>query len=321
MTDIKQAIAAVLAYYDLLDRPLTALELFKSLPPLGGVSFFELTKIMANSAGLKKFCRQKSGLYFFHGRDNLLSIREKRTKIAQIKWQRLKKQAKFLRLVPFLRLAAVTGSLAIYNTNSRSDFDILIVAAPGRLWLTRALATLLTGMIGIRRHGSHIKNRLCLNCYIDGQDLNVQAPSRLYYLQSAQEYSRLTPILESEQNLCQNFFSQNNWLKTHLNASPWPNSATAKKIPLSRFFALCRKIMEYPLAGALGDRIEKKLGRWQLKRINKKITREPGSGCFIDKNYLMFHPRSKSLELKRAFTKKMAQIQKLYVNAACGKLP
>jgi predicted nucleotidyltransferase len=39
--------------------------------------------------------------------------------------------------LPFVRMVAVTGALAKDNVGQRVDIDLLIVAAPGRIWVCR----------------------------------------------------------------------------------------------------------------------------------------------------------------------------------------
>jgi hypothetical protein len=40
-------------------------------------------------------------------------------------------------LLPFVRMVAVTGALAVDNISARPDIDLLVVAEPGRVWVCR----------------------------------------------------------------------------------------------------------------------------------------------------------------------------------------
>ena len=309
MTNLEKSIFVTLVYYDLLNRPLTALEIYKYLPALiGEVSFFEFKRTLENSLVLKKYLRSRFGLYFLNQRQDLISQREKRLKLAQLKWKKLIKSVRQLTFVPFLRLIAATGSLTAYNTRSQSDFDLLIVIREGRLWLTRALVTALTALLGVRRHGPLTQNRICLNCYLTENQLEIKTEAKPRDYHSVQEYGRLTPILEIKPGLYQQFCQANQWLKGFLNFYPWPNEKNAKRIKPNRLANLIRRFLEWLLAGKIGEGLEKALGQWQTSRINRKPGFAPADQIFISSSCLMFHPQSKSYELMKLFHQRMEQL-------------
>ncbi|MFH1460841.1 MAG: hypothetical protein ABIF84_00225 [Patescibacteria group bacterium] len=312
----EKSIIAPLVYYDLLDRPLTALEIYKyqsksdeqqEAPTL---SFAQLRKTLKNSSSLKTKMTGKNGLYFLKNKEEIAKLRSLRLKIAQLKWKKLKKLGRFLALAPFLKLAAVTGSLTAYNAKEQSDFDLLIILKKNRLWLGRLLLTELIGIMRKRRHGQLTRDRICLNCYLTGGNLEITEQIKPHNFHSAQEYDRLTPILEIEKGIYLNFLQANRWLSDFLKNYPWPNNINAKKIQPSVFFSLLRQIFEWLLAGKTGDWLEKITGQWQIRRINKKRQNEQAGldQVFISNDCLMFHPQSKSDRLMKEFNLKMQQL-------------
>lgn len=321
MPHLDHAILSTLIYYDLLDRPLTTLEIYKYLfGPSQEASFFEFQKSLEDLVTTKKI-EQGTGLYFLPNRSNQISVREKRLKLAQVKWRKLKKLVRWLALVPFLRMVAVTGSLTAYNTKLESDFDLLIVAKAGRLWLTRTFVTALTALLGARRHDQITKDRICLNCYLteDGLEIKPEAKPRDFH--SAQEYGRLTLLFETEKGVYQKFIASNFWLKEYLNFYPWPPhqsigvgawpiQKTSKAILISGFMNRCRRLAESLLAGKIGDRLENKLGVWQKRRISLKSEDRPSDQIFVSQNCLMFHPQSKSYSLMQKFERQLVEINK-----------
>ncbi|TSC52117.1 MAG: hypothetical protein LiPW39_614 [Parcubacteria group bacterium LiPW_39] len=308
MTNLEKSIIATLIYYDLLDRPLTELEIYKYLlGPSREVSFFDFKQTLANLVQAKKI-NARDGLYFLSEHSELIKIREKRLKLAQLKWKKLKKIGRWLALVPFLRLVAVTGSLTAYNTRQESDFDLLIVAKSGRLWLTRIFTTALLGFLGVRRHDQLTRDRICLNCYLTNDSLEIKNEAKPRDWHSAQEYGRLTPILEIKPGLYQKFIQANGWLKNFLNFYPWPASQTARKIKASQWLEAGRRMMEWCLGGKMGDWLEKKLGQWQTRRIRQKNESQPADQVYVSDQCLMFHPQSKSYELMRQFNLKIEQL-------------
>ncbi len=311
MAILDRAIISTLIYYDLLDRPLTDLEIYKYLLALNkGVSFFDFNQALAELVQTKKI-ESRNGLFFLIERSNIIKIREERLKLAQLKWKKLKKLARWLALVPFLRLAAVTGSLTAYNTRPESDFDLLIVAKNGRLWLTRTLITGLCGLLRARRHDQFTKDRICLNCYLTQDGLEIKPLAKPRDFHSAQEYGRLTPLLEIEKGLYQKFLQKSSWLHQYLNFYPWPNNQAAKKSEDGQGLSLIRKIAEWLLADTAGDWLEQKLGLWQARRIKRKSKDEPADQIYISNQCLMFHPRSKSYQLMQKFQQRMAEFSEI----------
>lgn len=310
MTKLEKAILAPLVYYDLLDRPLTAVETFKYLCALAPeISFFKVRQELKSSWPLNDRLRKKEGLYFLAGRQRLIKIRQKKLKLAQLKWKKLKRLGCFLALSPFLRLAAVTGSLTAYNTQTSSDFDLLIILKKNRLWLGRLLLTGLVGLLGRRRHGTLTQDRLCLNCYLTEEKLEITPKIKPRDWHAAQEYGRLTPLLEIESGLYKKFVASNLWLADFLKNYPWPNDLGAKRLRSGLFSSALRQALEWLLEGSLGERLEMATGRWQKKRIQHKRPPEKflgGDQVFISDDCLMFHPQSKSDKLIREFNLKMA---------------
>ena len=305
---MNKALTAPLIYYDLLERPLTALEVYRYLrADAPELSFFNVWQELKTAGTQANFIQEKNGLYFLSGRQEIIKIRQKRLKIAQLKWRKLKKIGKFLALVPFLKLVAVTGSLTGYNTVKQSDFDLLVVIKKNRLWLGRLLLTGLVGILGKRRHGNLTQDRICLNCYLTEGDMEITARAKPRDFHSAQEYGRLTPVLELKKGIYINFVQANIWLADFLKNYPWPNNINAKKIQPLAFFNLIRLIFERLLDGKIGDCLEKITDGWQNKRIREKRWKEQSNTdqAFVGGSCLMFHPRSKSDRLMKAFNRKI----------------
>ena len=308
-SDLEKAIISTLLYYDLLDCPLTALEIFKYLSyQKNNVSFFRLRENLKQSVFLNAACESDQGLYFLKDRGKLVNQREKKLKISQIKWKRLKAAARSLAFIPFLHLADVSGSLTFHNANEQSDFDLLIITQNNRLWTARILIMAVLGIMGKRRHGSHTKNRFCLNCYLTENNLEIKKENKIRDMHSSQEYGRLTLLLEKKTGLHAEFLENNNWLKKFLNNYPWPNCQTAKRISVSRLAQKISRLAEKILSGYWGDQIEKKLGDWQTKRIKAKTKNEPTDQIFCSNSCLMFHPQSKSYSLMEKYDKRMQEI-------------
>lgn len=303
----KKAIIETILYYDLLQRPLTPLEVFKYSSGKGQrFSFFELQTALADNPLLEK----KKGLYFLKGKDELVLERERRTKLAQVKWRKLKNALRFLSFIPFIEMVAVTGSMTAYNTKKQSDFDLLITCRQGRLWLTRIFVTLVSGVIDKRRHGQKTKDRLCLNCYLAHDGLEISEEAKTHNFHSAQEYGRLIPVFENKQGLYEFFVSKNKWLAEFLNNFPWPKE-NLYKIEQNPFCGKVAGFFEWVLGGKAGDWLERISGKMQLERINEKNENLPSDQIYVSSRSLIFHPQSKSFELMANLNKKLKLIENI----------
>ncbi|OGZ41184.1 MAG: hypothetical protein A3B04_02320 [Candidatus Portnoybacteria bacterium RIFCSPLOWO2_02_FULL_39_11] len=305
---MNQALTAPLIYYDLLERPLTALEVYRYLrADAPELSFFNVWQELKTAGTQASFIQEKNGLYCLSGRQKLIAARQKRLKLAQLKWKKLKIIGKYLALVPFLRLVAVTGSLTSCNTTKQSDFDLLVIVKKNRLWLGRLLLTGLVGTLGKRRHENFTQDRICLNCYLTENNLEITAQAKPRDFHSAQEYGRVTPVLEIKPGLYEKFIRANLWLANFLKNYPWPSKRNAKTIKPPAIFNFIRLIFEWLLNRKTGDWLEKITGQWQNERIVKKRQGERSNAdqVFVSDECLMFHPRSKSDKLMKAFNRKI----------------
>ncbi|MBL7053132.1 MAG: nucleotidyltransferase domain-containing protein, partial [Candidatus Portnoybacteria bacterium] len=158
MNDLEKSILSTLVYYDVLDRPLTGWEVFKYLQrpkefkvrPIERnllnkvstqlcrtLSLNNVLEALENSSELAKFINQKNGFYFLKNRGGIIKKRIERQKISDQKRKKVKRIVKFLQIISFVRLVAVSGSLAMNNTKEKSDIDLLIITKSGRIWTCR----------------------------------------------------------------------------------------------------------------------------------------------------------------------------------------
>jgi hypothetical protein len=144
---IRRAILETLIYADLFDYALTFEEIARYLP----------VPADANSIrrALKEGCA--SGLfvsvddyYTLPGRGATVALRARRHHIAQTKWAAAQGPLRWIARLPFVRMVAVTGSLAVNNVEAQDDVDLLIVTAPQRLWLCRAFVILVVRLAARR---------------------------------------------------------------------------------------------------------------------------------------------------------------------------
>lgn len=168
MTDLEDRVIKTLAYYKALGvKALTLVELNRYIDrEVADTSLFEIQKTLQFLAEKKIICK-KNGFWALGSDSKNFIAREKNSKHTAIKWKKLKYRSRFLPYIPYVRQVAITGSVATSSADSDSDIDIIIKTAQGHIWSVRFFTTLIAQILGLRRYGGNIKDRLCFNHYMD----------------------------------------------------------------------------------------------------------------------------------------------------------
>ena len=270
LTDLQQSIVSTIAYFDLFEYPLTLVEvqrfLYRTNASLSAV-YHELSR-----EPLTGIISSDAGFYFLAGRQQLIATRLERYRYAEKKYQRALRAASVLCGVGFVDLIAVCNNVGISNGTKRSDIDFFIVVRHGHLWWTRLVVTGLVTLIGLRRHGRMIENRICLSFYITDQHFDLhdialrpQDPYLLYWLAS------LAPIFDRD-FIYQQFLAANQGTLEQLpNFYPTVLSAR-RRSTLSRFSRVFRRLEETVLATPVGRGIELVAKKIQLAKMSHNTT-------------------------------------------------
>ena len=236
MNNLEKSILATLAYYDIFDYPLTGFEIWRYLisVPESSKNKFEagdLFVALDESEFLESKISQKFGFYFLRGREDIVEKRLSRKKLADEKWKKTKNIFKILSMVPFVRGIFMSGSLAMENSKDDSDIDIIVVAKSGRIWTVRTFMTVLTSMLGVRRHGDRTEDRICLNHYITDESLQIPFES----LYNAESYVHLTNVYKEDENIFHDFQKQNDWLKKYIANYEFSELGSVRSMGKNRF--------------------------------------------------------------------------------------
>jgi hypothetical protein len=190
------------------------------------------------------------------GREELFAIRRKRQAIAQEHWPAARAYGRVLARLPFVRMVAVTGSLAMDNLEAGGDIDYLVVTAAGRLWLCRAMAILVV------RRAALSGVRLCPNYFISQDSLESQ-PHDLY---NAHELAQMVPLNNME--LYARMRASNAWSGRYL---PNAQKAPTRTLPdqPGRWVRPAQRLGEAGLAGWIGEGMES----WEMRRKIARFSR------------------------------------------------
>ena len=210
MIQLQKAILKTLSYADVFDYPLTLSELHQFL--IGQkVSINDLVKALTEI----KEVAQDGQFFFLKKRPKIVQIRQKRFKCSQDKLKIANQVARYLRLIPFIKMVAVTGNLAMNNTKEQDDIDFLIVTSQNRLWLTRLLTVFLVELVANRRRpkDQEVEDKICLNMFL--AENYLQVPKKEQNLFSAHEVFQAKLLWEKEKTY-QKFLKANQWAQKYL---------------------------------------------------------------------------------------------------------
>jgi ABC-type multidrug transport system fused ATPase/permease subunit len=177
--DMEQALLSTLAYADIFDQPLTLEEIHRYFPV--AISMADLRRLIDRSGPMVE---QAGGCYMLVGRSATLLTRARREAASWRMWKRAQPIIQVLTALPFVRMLALTGSLAMQGAEQTDDVDLFIVTAPGRLWICRAMILL------IARIGRPFGVRLCPNYLVTEGALEL--PERSLYV--ARELVQMVPL-------------------------------------------------------------------------------------------------------------------------------
>ncbi len=249
-TAFASAILQTLQYADIFDYPLTRQELHRYLigrcaaPPDVACAVNALARSGAVSLST-------DGYVSLPGRYAIAAERRRRAVLAAPMRRNARFYACLLAALPFVRMVALTGSLAMDNARD-GDIDYLIVCAPGRLWLARGMAVVLVRMA--RWRGVH----LCPNYLLSENALAVDARN----LYAAHELVQMTPYYGRA--VYERMRAVNVWVECYL-----PNAAAgpACETPLHPALSVFKWLGERMLGGRIGDALE----RWEMARKVRKL--------------------------------------------------
>jgi len=313
---LEKSILATIIYYDCLNCPLSAFELWgKLIRPIpdrisqGKNSSFSLREVvftLEESVFLSEYVGQKDGFYFLKGREGLVPFRIKAIKISEDKFKRLCRYRFVFLATVFIQGVFVSGSVAQGLAKDESDIDVLIITTRGRLWTARLFLTIWTSLLGIRRKGNKIKDRICLNHYISSDALVIPFES----LYNAQSYRELFPAL-SKNAVFERFFERNEWMGNYF-INPFAmgkskNYAIGQgSILLESLVRLDRRVDEFFLRGGIGNSVEALAKKIQLFFIKKNpLTTLPGGRIAANDWQLEFHPQSKEKQIIEEYNRKL----------------
>jgi hypothetical protein len=241
-----------LAYADVFDYPLTAPEVYRYLTS-STATLEEVSQVLAQESFFSRV-----GEYFtLRGREEIVGVRKRRAAVARRLWSKARRYAKLISTLPFVRMVAVTGSLAMNNTEQGKDVDLMMVTAPHHLWTCRALTLLIARLAKLEGV------TLCPNYLVTTDALELK--ERSSYV--AHELAQMVPL--SGMNVYAEMMRMNAWIAEYL-----PNVSVetdlTQALRRSREPGRTQRILEILFRLPFAAWFE----RWEMNRKIQRLTRE-----------------------------------------------
>jgi hypothetical protein len=184
------------------------------------------------------------------------------------------------------------------NAERPSDWDLLVVLEKGKIWTGRTLITTAAQLMGKRRYGGKVKDRICLNYFVTTETLEIRSKD----LFSANEYYFLFPLFDSG-SYYNKFQIKNSWIrdfKPNYQLSEVISPRTFEDTKISRLIrTFGEKILNF-------DFLENYLRKWEKEKIERNPkTRKEGSFIESSDEALIFLPEPQGPRIFEEFKKKL----------------
>lgn len=258
--DLSRAVLHTLAYADIFDYPLTGREIHHYLTAISA----PLDAVVRTLQEQRLFTRT-GDYYTLAGRVEIVSIRAEREARSRQLMPRALQYGRILGALPYVRMVALTGSLAVSNVSKNQDFDYMLVTAPGRVWMARAFALAFNRFTRLKGY------TLCPNLLLSENALAWP----VHDLYSARELCQMIPITGFD--VYSKLMQMNQWVASFL-----PNAYMGSKslllensqehTPSGR--PAFQRFLEILMRCKLGDRFE----AWEMNRKVARFSRQQGFG-------------------------------------------
>ncbi|HEY1016032.1 MAG TPA: hypothetical protein VGE07_25205 [Herpetosiphonaceae bacterium] len=257
-SELEQAIILAVAYADVFDYPLTIREIRRYLPGVAASEEQVAAALLAPGLGPQTLARV-GDMVMLAGREAIVATRRRRAAVADRLWPAAVRYGRMIGRLPFVRMVAVTGALAVNNVEPDADIDYLVITETGRLWLCRA------GIIGLVRLVAKRGPILCPNYLLSERALRLDEHS----LYSAHELAQMIPLAGMA------------WYERMRLANPWadellPNAGGMPYLvtPQPSGRPLTQALAELALRSRAGGWLE----RWEMERkVRKFSARDQGN--------------------------------------------
>ena len=124
------------------------------------------------------------------------------------RWRRAVRVARFLSIIPFVRLVGLNGSMATGTMREESDIDFFIVAEPGHLYTARLFVTGALRSLRLTTTNTVTAGKICLNRYATCDNLDITEHNEYH----ARVFHNLMPLY-AQREIGVKYWSVNQWME------------------------------------------------------------------------------------------------------------
>jgi hypothetical protein len=277
--DQELAVLRSVIYASLFDYPLT--------PPQLEVS---LIGVRADAVTIERWWRASSllqatielrdGHYFPAGRAELVVTRARREALSRRLLDRDRRILRLMSNMPFVRMVALSGSLAHLNAERSADLDLFVITSPNRVWSVTVATLVVSKLLGWRQ-------RVCMNYVVSERAMPVE-PQDLF---SANQIIHLRPV--TGHDVFDRFVKSNGFVRQFYPNFELPeHPKTQDSRPRTRDLRP-RRLIEACLSlgpAQLAERMARGLYGWHLRR--RAAGWETRDHVRLDSECLKLHTRS-----------------------------
>ena len=293
MTPLEDAILRTILYADVFNFALTLEELHHFLIAATPANVDQIEQAIMRSPRLQAALVCIDGLFMIAGREELAALRQTREQASAALWEAAARYGRWIGRLPFVRMVALTGALAMRNAIANDDIDYVIITTERRVWLARALTIVIVRLARLR--GVH----LCPN-YLLAETALRQDRRDLYM---AHEIAQMIPVYGRD--LYRRMRLQNAWVAAHLpNADDSFYSMTVSP-EHGHGWRLLKRAGEWLLGGVLGDAFERWERERKLRRFAPQMQAERGDAQ-LDEARVKGHFQDRGHPALNAYAERLA---------------
>ncbi|MCB4792119.1 MAG: B12-binding domain-containing radical SAM protein [Elusimicrobia bacterium] len=250
----KERVLKLVYYFNMFDYPVSP----RDISSLTGIKINTAQKLLEEMAGNREIERN-SDYYFVPGKIWSVKRRLEKEKTYSILKNKIRTAAFILSLIPFVRGILLTGAASKGVLSFYDDFDFLIIAEHGHIWLCRTIIVLLRRLVSFNFR--HPRFRMfCCNYY--ASDACPELPDKNEF--TAMELTTSQPVYNVA--LCNKFYADNAWSKGYFISS----HVTDKVAPVTFKSSFLKKPLEILMtflgARYIEDRLKNMYYRHWLKK-------------------------------------------------------
>jgi predicted nucleotidyltransferase len=245
--DPSASLLAAFAYADLFDFPLSLEELARYQVGTR-MSSEQIARYLETDPLLREGTSHSDGYYTLRGRESNFQARKQRRPASERLWPRARAYGRWLSRLPYVRMVAVTGSLAVDNVALRPDIDLMVVAEPGRVWICRRM------LVAAVRLARLLGDEICPNYVISADRLLLDQQDFF----TAHELAQMVPLHGAD--VYRDMLLANDWALDYLPAGFALVAANQTQRP----YTAIEKLLKRPRFNAWEA--------WEMKRLRAKLS-------------------------------------------------